>query len=170
MADTEIDGKKIRVDFSITKRPHTPTPGHYMGQRTSSSYRGDSYRDRSYRRSPSPRYYRRSPSPYYRSRRSPSPYYRSRRSPSPYYRRAYRSRSRSYSPRIEVRRGLGWIFLSWRENFEEFWKYSSHEEREFLIWRKELLGYFYEWRNRNTLKSFGGYEFQVETMFLWMKK
>jgi len=99
MADTEIDGKKIRVDFSITKRPHTPTPGHYMGQRTSSSYRGDSYRDRSYRRSPSPRYYRRSPSPYYRSRRSPSPYYRSRRSPSPYYRRAYRSRSRSYSPR-----------------------------------------------------------------------
>ena len=23
----ELDGKKIRVDFSITKRAHTPTPG-----------------------------------------------------------------------------------------------------------------------------------------------
>jgi len=28
---TDIDGKKIRVDFSVTKRPHTPTPGQYMG-------------------------------------------------------------------------------------------------------------------------------------------
>lgn len=27
----EIDGRRIRVDFSITKRPHTPTPGVYMG-------------------------------------------------------------------------------------------------------------------------------------------
>ena len=27
MADSELDGKKIRVDFSITKRAHTPTPG-----------------------------------------------------------------------------------------------------------------------------------------------
>ncbi|KAF0301412.1 Transformer-2 beta [Amphibalanus amphitrite] len=28
----EIDNRKIRVDFSITKRPHTPTPGIYMGR------------------------------------------------------------------------------------------------------------------------------------------
>ena len=38
----ELDGKKIRVDFSITKRAHTPTPGCYMGRPTGgSSYRGD---------------------------------------------------------------------------------------------------------------------------------
>jgi len=83
MADSELDGKKIRVDFSITKRAHTPTPGVYMGRPTSTSSRsggGRDYRDR----------YRRSPSPYYR-RRSPSP--------RPRYGRSYRSRSRSYSPR-----------------------------------------------------------------------
>ena len=74
----EMDGRKIRVDFSITKRAHTPTPGMYMGRPTAGSSR--SSRD-------------------YRGRRSPSPYYR-RRSPSPYRsRRSYRSRSRSYSPR-----------------------------------------------------------------------
>ena len=28
----EIDGRKIRVDFSITQRAHTPTPGIYMGK------------------------------------------------------------------------------------------------------------------------------------------
>jgi len=72
MTGTDLDGKKIRVDYSITKRAHTPTPGMYMGRPT----------DR--RRSPS-----------YGRRRSPSPYYRDRRSP----RRSYRSRSRSYSPR-----------------------------------------------------------------------
>ncbi|CAL4063663.1 unnamed protein product, partial [Meganyctiphanes norvegica] len=27
----EIDGRRIRVDFSITERAHTPTPGIYMG-------------------------------------------------------------------------------------------------------------------------------------------
>jgi transformer-2 protein len=26
-----LDGKRIRVDYSITKRAHTPTPGIYMG-------------------------------------------------------------------------------------------------------------------------------------------
>ncbi|XP_049823392.1 transformer-2 sex-determining protein isoform X3 [Aethina tumida] len=31
----EIEGKKIRVDFSLTERPHTPTPGVYMGNRSS---------------------------------------------------------------------------------------------------------------------------------------
>lgn len=30
----EIDGRRIRVDYSITKRPHTPTPGIYMGRPT----------------------------------------------------------------------------------------------------------------------------------------
>ena len=79
---SEMDGKKIRVDFSITKRAHTPTPGVYMGRPTGSSHR--SSRDGYHR----DRYSRRSPSPYYR-----------RRSPSPRPRYRYRSRSRSYSPR-----------------------------------------------------------------------
>merc|ERR1719211_800400 len=39
MADTELDGKKIRVDFTITKRAHTPTPGCYMGRPTGGSHR-----------------------------------------------------------------------------------------------------------------------------------
>lgn len=30
----EIDGRKIRVDYSITERAHTPTPGIYMGKPT----------------------------------------------------------------------------------------------------------------------------------------
>lgn len=34
----ELDGRKIRVDYSITKRAHTPTPGVYMGKPTKSSY------------------------------------------------------------------------------------------------------------------------------------
>ncbi len=32
MNGTDLDGKKIRVDYSITKRAHTPTPGMYMGR------------------------------------------------------------------------------------------------------------------------------------------
>eukprot|EP00731_Ephydatia_muelleri_P009240 Em0004g1578a len=40
----EIDGRRIRVDYSITKRPHTPTPGVYMGKPTSSRSR-DSHDD-----------------------------------------------------------------------------------------------------------------------------
>ncbi|XP_076360947.1 transformer-2 protein homolog beta-like isoform X2 [Tachypleus tridentatus] len=67
----EIDGRKIRVDFSITKRAHTPTPGIYMGKPTFPRYGGGS----------SGSYRGRSPSPYYRGRRYS------------------RSRSRSYSPR-----------------------------------------------------------------------
>ncbi|XP_030760398.1 transformer-2 protein homolog beta isoform X2 [Sitophilus oryzae] len=83
----KINDKNIRVDFSITERAHTPTPGIYMGKPTykySDRY-GDKYRDR-----------RRDRDSYYRSstryRRSPSPYYSSKS------RRRY-SRSRSYSPR-----------------------------------------------------------------------
>ncbi|XP_055785778.1 transformer-2 protein homolog beta-like isoform X2 [Salvelinus fontinalis] len=116
----ELDGRRIRVDFSITKRPHTPTPGIYMGRPTyggsgssssgggggggsggpssSSSRRsskdydrgGERGYDKGYDRS----YDRYDDRECYRSYR--------RRSPSPYYSRgAYRSRSRSrsYSPR-----------------------------------------------------------------------
>ncbi|KAJ9575753.1 hypothetical protein L9F63_007399 [Diploptera punctata] len=70
----EIDGRRIRVDFSITQRAHTPTPGIYMGRPTyDGDYYGGGYRGGGYRG------------------RSPSPYYRRRR--------YERSRSRSYSPR-----------------------------------------------------------------------
>jgi len=102
MNDQEIDGRRIRVDFSITKRPHTPTPGVYMGRPT---YRGGDGGgrggggdrrggggDRGYYGGGGDRggYGRRSPSPYYRSRS----------------RRDYRSRSRSYSPRKQEIRKL----------------------------------------------------------------
>ncbi|KAI5453666.1 hypothetical protein NCC49_005488 [Naganishia albida] len=30
---TELQGRRIRVDFSTTTKPHNPTPGAYMGQR-----------------------------------------------------------------------------------------------------------------------------------------
>jgi len=99
MTGQEMDGRKIRVDYSITKRPHTPTPGMYMGRPTGSrggggSRGGDRRRDydrgygggRDYDRG-----YDRHERDYDR-RRSPSPY--ARRS-----RREYRSRSRSRSPR-----------------------------------------------------------------------
>ncbi|KAK2462344.1 hypothetical protein APHAL10511_005650 [Amanita phalloides] len=54
----ELNGRRIRVDYSVTDRPHAPTPGEYMGHRRSyrDSYYGrdkefrDSYRDREYRR------------------------------------------------------------------------------------------------------------------------
>lgn len=75
----ELDGRRIRVDYSITQRPHTPTPGVYMGRPTQSS-RGS--RSRGYSRygnggGGGGRYgYRRS---YSRSRsRSRSPSYRDR--------------------------------------------------------------------------------------------
>jgi transformer-2 protein len=62
----EVDGRRIRVDFSITKRPHTPTPGIYMGKPTRP-------RDADYESS------RYSPSPYGSRRRSRSPSYSPRR-------------------------------------------------------------------------------------------
>ncbi|XP_059085191.1 LOW QUALITY PROTEIN: transformer-2 protein homolog beta-like [Tigriopus californicus] len=101
LCDQEIDGRRIRVDFSITKRPHTPTPGVYMGRPTYSDSRGgrgsrgggdrgdyggrgggggDRGGDRGHRR-------------------SPSPYYRGGGGGGGSRRRDYRSRSRSYSPR-----------------------------------------------------------------------
>ncbi|KAI8883755.1 RNA-binding domain-containing protein [Backusella circina FSU 941] len=69
----DIDGRKIRVDYSVTHRPHTPTPGEYMGERR--NYDRDRRSHRSDRR-------RRSRS---RSRDRRRRYYRSR------------SRSRSWS-------------------------------------------------------------------------
>ncbi|XP_014480681.1 PREDICTED: transformer-2 protein homolog beta-like isoform X2 [Dinoponera quadriceps] len=77
----DIEGRRIRVDFSITQRAHTPTPGIYMGKPThlhDRSWDGPRRREINYRGS-----YRRSPSPYYNRRRS----------------RYDRSRSRSYTPR-----------------------------------------------------------------------
>ncbi|KAB0358011.1 hypothetical protein FD754_002167, partial [Muntiacus muntjak] len=90
----ELDGRRIRVDYSITKRAHTPTPGIYMGRRIHSGGGGggggggagdggggggrrrDSYYDRGYDRGYDRyedydyRYRRRSPSPYYSRYRS----------------------------------------------------------------------------------------------------
>jgi len=40
----DLNGRRIRVDYSVTERPHAPTPGEYMGHRRSSNY--DSYSDR----------------------------------------------------------------------------------------------------------------------------
>ena len=57
----DLNGRRIRVDYSVTDRPHAPTPGEYMGHRRredypprTSHYGGgrsdyggrDSYRDR----------------------------------------------------------------------------------------------------------------------------
>ncbi|XP_073437526.1 transformer-2 protein homolog alpha isoform X2 [Dendrobates tinctorius] len=56
----ELDGRRLRVDYSITKRAHTPTPGIYMGrptQRRSPSPYYSRYRSRSRSRSYSPRRY-----------------------------------------------------------------------------------------------------------------
>nr|QKK82831.1 transformer-2 beta [Sinohyriopsis schlegelii] len=63
----EIDGRRIRVDYSITNRAHTPTPGIYLGKptgaRSPSPYYGSGYkrksrysRSRSRSRSYSPRF------------------------------------------------------------------------------------------------------------------
>ncbi|XP_019876413.1 transformer-2 protein homolog alpha isoform X4 [Aethina tumida] len=83
----KINGKSIRVDYSITERAHTPTPGIYMGKPT---YK---YSDRYDRRRGDREGSR------YSHRRSPSPYYRRRRYD--------RSRSRSYSPRYMKTREIG---------------------------------------------------------------
>ena len=51
----DLNGRRIRVDYSVTDRPHAPTPGEYMGHRRSShrdSYYGRDgrdYRDRDHR-------------------------------------------------------------------------------------------------------------------------
>ena len=44
----ELDGRPIRVDFSLTKRPHSPTPGTYLGRRHANGGGGGSYNKSSY--------------------------------------------------------------------------------------------------------------------------
>jgi len=83
MNGKEIDGREVRVDFSVTKRAHSPTPGKYMG-RDRSPRRETRRRDRSRSRS--------------RGRRDRS------RSRDRYSRRESRSRSRDRYSRRESRR------------------------------------------------------------------
>ncbi|KAF9563343.1 RNA-binding domain-containing protein, partial [Agrocybe pediades] len=101
----ELNGRRIRVDYSVTDRPHASTPGEYMGHRRSGR---DSYRDRDrdrdrdhrdrdrdYRRSDRDRDYRdrdRDRDNYGRDRD-----WRDRRSPPP-------SKGRGYSPEYRRRR------------------------------------------------------------------
>ncbi|NP_001298164.1 transformer-2 sex-determining protein [Stomoxys calcitrans] len=61
----EVDGRRIRVAYSITERPHTPTPGAYRGRPTKGAVKR--HRDR------------KSPSPYNHRRRSRSRSYTPRR-------------------------------------------------------------------------------------------
>jgi len=55
-----IDGRELRVDFSITKRAHDPTPGQYMGRETRRSRSRDRYSRRDRHRSRSRDRYSRS--------------------------------------------------------------------------------------------------------------
>lgn len=113
----EMDGRKIRVDFSVTQRAHTPTPGIYMGRPTNSprnrrghgpkfgGFRSD--RGRGFDHHHHHHHHHRGP------RRSPSPYrnsgnefnnrrvggFREHHGP-PVHR--YRSRSRSFSPQFKM--------------------------------------------------------------------
>ncbi|KIS71427.1 uncharacterized protein UMAG_10239 [Mycosarcoma maydis] len=109
----DLHGRRVRVDFSTTHKPHDPTPGIYKGEvRPDDRYRGpaadagrgERYNGRAFDRA-GPTSYRGGDS-YRRShaesrdnwRRRPSPPRRPRRSPSP--RRGGGSRhSRSPSPR-----------------------------------------------------------------------
>ncbi|KIY45966.1 RNA-binding domain-containing protein, partial [Fistulina hepatica ATCC 64428] len=114
----ELNGRRIRVDYSVTDRPHNPTPGEYMGHRSRAkdSYRGgrdsyrdsyrdpysdryrDSYRDRDYRREERDRDYYGRDSRDWRERRSP-PLRSSRYSPESRRRRSYsKSPPRGSSP------------------------------------------------------------------------
>ena len=92
----DLNGRNIRVDYSVTDRPHAPTPGEYMGHRRAprDSYR-DRDRDRDYRRSDRDRdpYGRDRDRENWRERRSPPPSRGGRYSPD--YNRRRRSFSRS---------------------------------------------------------------------------
>ncbi|ORX88358.1 RNA-binding domain-containing protein [Basidiobolus meristosporus CBS 931.73] len=46
----ELHGRRIRVDFSMTQKPHSPTPGQYMGRQTERPP-GQHYQPRSWSRS-----------------------------------------------------------------------------------------------------------------------
>lgn len=102
----DIDGKRIRVDFSLTARAHSPTPGVYMGKST----REGGFADQPLHQQPQTRpergerdrdYHHHKHNSHSAGNRHSSPVYRfgRRRSPSPQYRRR-RNRSASYSPRI----------------------------------------------------------------------
>merc|ERR1712110_76721 len=65
----DLDGRALRVDYSLTRKEHSPTPGVYKGQ--SSSRRSNSRGRRSYSGSP-PSYGRRRRSPSYGNHRSRS--------------------------------------------------------------------------------------------------
>ncbi|RUS80087.1 hypothetical protein EGW08_012133 [Elysia chlorotica] len=41
-----LDGRHIRVDFSLTQEPHPSTPGRYYGRQRYQSYRSSSFRSR----------------------------------------------------------------------------------------------------------------------------
>ncbi|KAJ7122839.1 hypothetical protein C8R44DRAFT_621036, partial [Mycena epipterygia] len=106
----DLNGRRIRVDYSVTDRPHAPTPGEYMGHRragTRDSYQGrdsrDSYRDRdSYRERDTRRDRDRDPygrdSRDWRERRSPPPSRGGRYSPDRRRRSYSRSPPRGSSP------------------------------------------------------------------------
>lgn len=103
----ELNGRRIRVDYSITDRPHAPTPGEYMGHRRSSrrdygrrddrDYRRDRDRDGGRDRSKDRDYYGRDRD--WRDRRSPPPSKSGRHSPDYRRRKSYsRSPQRDRSP------------------------------------------------------------------------
>ncbi|KAI0773749.1 hypothetical protein C8Q74DRAFT_1201138, partial [Fomes fomentarius] len=111
----ELNGRRIRVDYSVTDRPHAPTPGEYMGHRRRrgrDTYSGsgrdydryddrdrrdrDPYRSRNDRDERDRDHYGRDNRDW-RDRRSPPP--RSRYSPDHRRRRSYsRSPPRGSSP------------------------------------------------------------------------
>jgi len=65
-----LHGRQLRVDFSVTKKAHSPTPGKYLGKSASRSYKPPS---RPYSRYPGSSSSSSSSSSYdYYSRRSPS--------------------------------------------------------------------------------------------------
>ncbi|KAK1235758.1 hypothetical protein PQX77_001002 [Marasmius sp. AFHP31] len=96
----ELNGRRIRVDYSVTNSPHAPTPGEYMGHRR----QRDGYESRYDRRDRDRDYYRDKDRDHYRRDRDRDPYgrdnrdWRDRRSPPPRsrYSPEYRRR-RSYS-------------------------------------------------------------------------
>ncbi|KAI0676735.1 hypothetical protein C8Q78DRAFT_1065473 [Trametes maxima] len=112
----ELNGRRIRVDYSVTDRPHAPTPGEYMGHRRRrgrDTYSGreerydryddrdrrdrDPYRSSRYDRDDRDRDYYGRDNRDWRDRRSPPP--RSRYSPEYRRRRSYsRSPPRGSSP------------------------------------------------------------------------
>lgn len=115
--DMTLDGRKVRVDYSITKEPHVPTPGQYLGRKLNPRRRYDSHRrDRVYSRYGSRRYDEYSP----RRDRYQSPSYsrsppRGRR----YSRRDYDDRSRSPSYSYSRSRSPGYRKRSYRRHYDE---------------------------------------------------